>query len=384
MYVDKGYNNPYTGRNVSGEDMKEQCILTASGLKEYVKSLGKLRFMAVCDGFLQKEAIARLEWLKNVVFFSDFAANPDYRSAKSAAELFREKNCDGLIAIGGGSCMDVAKCVKLFAMLDSEKSYLEQPLVNSDIPLIAVPTTAGSGSEATCYAVIYHNGEKQSITQESCIPDAVVFASEALKSLPPYQKRAGLLDAFCHGIESFWSVNSTQESCKYSDTAIRLVLENYRSYLAGDDTAAENMLRAANIAGRAINITQTTAGHAMCYKLTTLYGIAHGHAAALCLYRLMGFTALNTDKCIDPRGREYLEQTLSLIAAAMNCENIDAAAGRLGMLLSELELAAPNARKNDLDILVHSVNPIRLKNNPVLLSEEDIERLYRKIMIWGD
>lgn len=384
MYADKGYNYTYTRRTVSGEEMKEQSILTASEFKDYVTNLGDVRFMAVCDGFLLREANSRLKWLNDVVFFSDFAANPDYVSAESAVDIFKKNNCRGLIAIGGGSCMDVAKCIKLFAMLDEGKSYLEQPLVNSDIPLIAIPTTAGSGSEATRYAVIYHNGEKQSITQESCIPDAAVFASEALKSLPLYQKKAGLLDALCHGIESFWSVNSTPESREYSDAAIRLVLENYRLYLAGDFTAAENMLRAANLAGKAINITQTTAGHAMCYKLTTLYGIAHGHAAALCLYRLMGFTVFNTDKCVDPRGKNYLENTLSLIAHAMNCESFDAAAGRMGLLLSELELSAPTAQKKDLNILVHSVNPIRLKNNPILLSEEDIDRLYRKIMIWGD
>ena len=110
--------------------------------------------------------------------------------------------------------------------------------------------------------------------------------ASALKTLPIYQKKSTMMDALCHSIESYWSVNSTEESNKYSKQAIQTILENKDAYLANKDLGNANMLKAAYLAGKAINITQTTAGHAMSYKLTSLYGIAHGHAVAICISKL--------------------------------------------------------------------------------------------------
>ena len=90
---------------------------------------------------------------------------------------------------------------------------------------------------------------------------------ELLRTLPDYQKKCTCMDALCHSVESFWSVNSSDESKVYSRKAMRMILDNIDAYLAGDQDAAKTMLRAANYAGRAINITQTTAGHAMSYMV---------------------------------------------------------------------------------------------------------------------
>ena len=103
---------------------------------------------------------------------------------------------------------------------------------------------------------------------------------ELLESLPMYQRKATMLDAFCHAAESFWSVNSTEDSQEDAAEAIRLVLKYADSYLANEKDGNAQMLLAANIAGKAINVTQTTAGHAMAYKITTLYGLSHGHAVS--------------------------------------------------------------------------------------------------------
>lgn len=91
-----------------------------------------------------------------------------------------------------------------------------------------------------------------------------------------------MCDVLCHAIESFWSVNSMEESRRYSREAIRLILWHRDGYPANEAGANKGMLVAANVAGRAIRITQTTAGYAMCYKITGLFGIAHGDAVALC------------------------------------------------------------------------------------------------------
>lgn len=311
-----------------------------------------------------------------VTVFSGYTPNPKYEEVRAAVLAFREAGCDGIMAVGGGSSMDVAKCVKLFAEMNPDMHFLKQFILANNIPLLAMPTTAGSGSEATRFAVIYDGGVKQSITNDSCIPDTVLLDASALQTVPPYQRKATMMDALCHAMESFWSVNSTAESKHHATAAIRLMLNNLEGCLANTDAGNAGMLQAANSAGKAINITQTTAGHAMSYKLTSLYGLAHGHAVAVCVRALFPWMLANTDKCVDPRGEAYLTDTFAALARAMDCDSAKQAAEMFAALTDRLELTAPVIPEEDLPELVASVNPERLKNNPVALDDESIRALY--------
>lgn len=368
-----------------------QKIITADNdyteLDQWITDNGIKKLMLVCDSSLAfltsiNEHLPKIS--SEIVKFDNFKPNPLYDSVVKGVEVFRTEHCDAIIAIGGGSAIDVAKCIKLYSNMQGNGengSFLKQEIVPNTIPFLAMPTTAGTGSEATRYAVVYFDGKKQSVTDYSCIPDTVLFDPSALKTLPIYQKKSTMMDAFCHAIESFWSVNSTDESKKYSKEAIQLILANKDGYISNDDAANANMLKAANIAGKAINITQTTAGHAMCYKLTSLYGIAHGHAAALCIKALFPYMIANTGKCIDPRGEEYLKATFGEIAKALGCDAPTLAAKKYAEVVDSLELTAPQVNsENDIDALKTSVNPVRLKNNPVELDVETIERLYKEIL----
>ena len=265
--------------------------------------------------------------------------------------------------------------------MDHAQSYLQQSIIPNDIPFLAVPTTAGTGSEATRYAVIYYNGEKQSICDDSCIPTAVLMESSLLKTLPEYQRKSTMLDALCHAIESYWSVNSTAESKKYSKEAIQLILTYMKAYLDNTEIGNKQMMIAANLAGKAINITQTTAGHAMCYKLTSLYGIAHGYAAALCIEKLWDYMINHIEKCRDFRGKEYLQATFLELAYIMNCSTPQESVEFFKQLLKELNLEVPTVKKHsDYEILSTSVNITRLNNNPVALDSEIIKQLYEQIL----
>ena len=309
-----------------------------------------------------------------ITYFNEFLPNPTYESVVEGVKRFKESKSNFIVAVGGGSAIDVAKCIKLYANMDENKNYLEQEIISNDISILAVPTTAGTGSEATKYAVIYYNGEKQSISSESCIPKYVLFDSTALKTLPLYQKKATMIDALSHSMESYWSINSTIESQEYSIKALELIIDNYEGYLNSEDEACEKMLQAANIAGKAINITQTTAGHAMCYKLTSLYGIAHGHAAGLVNSELFPYMIRNIDKCRDNRGKDYLNKTFNYLNQILENEDF------LRNLLKKLDLYNVDIKEEDIDILVNSVNTTRLKNNPVLLEKSDITVVYKKIL----
>lgn len=364
--------------------MVQQKILFASEsygeLDAYFQENGIKSILLVCDsafGFLKiSRYFDTLEERLSVkvVKFNDFQPNPLYESVVKGVELFHREKCEMIIAVGGGSSMDVAKCIKLYSNMNPDINYLKQEIVANNIRFLAVPTTAGTGSEATRYAVIYYNGEKQSVADYSCIPDTVLMDVSALKTLPVYQKKSTMMDAMTHAIESFWSVNSTEESMGYSREAIRLVKENKELYLANDDEGNANMLKAANIAGKAINITQTTAGHAMCYKLTSLYGISHGHAAALCVSKLWPYMMNNTDKCIDIRGKDHLDKVFSEIEKIITADEFNE-------MIKSMELEIPKIRdEKDFEILKNSVNPVRLKNNPVSLSVETIDYLYHRIL----
>ena len=151
-------------------------------------------------------------------------------------------------------------------------------------------------------------------------------------------------------------------------------------YLANTEEGRTGMLRAANTAGKAINITQTTAGHAMCYKITSLFGSAHGHAAILCDRVLFSWMVENTDKCVDPRGEEYLKETLNEIGQAMGCKDSKAGAEKLKIIFEKLELEIPAATEAQFEEMKTSVNPVRLKNHPIELTVETIDTLYHDIL----
>ena len=353
-------------------------------LDEWLK--GKEKVLLVCDDSIRflKGFNAKLAEVDTpIIRFSDFQPNPLYESVAEGVVIYRKENCDSIMAVGGGSAMDVAKCIKLFAHLPGEGeegSWLKLYKDADAIPFLAMPTTAGTGSEATRYAVIYYEGAKQSITSVSMIPDTVLMDPDALKTLPLYQKKATMCDALCHAIESFWSVNSTEESREYSREAIRGVLSSMEGYLSNTEAGNRGMLQAAHVAGKAINITQTTAGHAMCYKITSLFGCAHGHAAILCDRVLFSWMVENTDKCIDPRGESYLKDTLDEIGRVMGCEDAKTGADRLKELFHSLELEVPAASEEQYEQLKTSVNPVRLKNHPIALVPETIDELYHEIL----
>lgn len=365
----------------------EQTILTASEdykeLDQWFLNNGISKILLVCDSSLQYLNInGYFKNLKNIIVvkFDDFQPNPLYESVVRGVEVFRKEMCDGIVAVGGGSALDVAKCIKLYSNMNPAENYLKQEIVPNNIPFLAVPTTAGTGSEATRYAVIYFEGAKQSVTDNSIIPTHVLMDASSLRTLPLYQKKSTMMDALCHAIESYWSVNSNDESKKYSRQAIEMILANMDQYLSNDEKANAAMLKAAHISGKAINITQTTAGHAMCYKLTSLYGIAHGHAAALVDTKLFPFMIGNIEKCIDHRGEAYLRETFQQIANAMGCRTPEEAAEKLQAVFDSLELRKPEPEEADFEELRNSVNPVRLRNNPIELDIETIDGLYHQIL----
>lgn len=337
-----------------------------------------------------KDAIEALP-VKERVMFSEFTPNPLYEQVCNGIELLKSSNCDTILAVGGGSAIDVAKCIKLAVLAEEGNASLIPPLVStrvvcdgSKIPFIAIPTTAGTGSESTHNAVMYYEGAKQTVTNDGVLPDYAVLEPSVLKTLPLYQKKCTMMDALCQGIESWWSVNSTEESYEYSRKAIELIMANWRKYIFDNDyEAAANIMLAANYGGRAINITATTAAHAFSYKITSLYKLPHGHAVAVCLPEIWEYMIEHMDKCIDSRGQEYLACIFAQISRTMGCESPKQAISIFRQMMQEMDMKNPvgGNREEEIEILSHSVNPVRLKNNPIGLDVDAIAGLYSIILV---
>lgn len=315
------------------------------------------------------------------VHFSDFTSNPIYEDIKKGVSVFKQTQCDFIVAIGGGSTIDVAKCIKEFVVLNEEENYLEQPCQNSSIPILAIPTTAGTGSEATQFAVLYENKEKKSLSHPCLIPEFVILDSVFLDGLSEYHKKSALLDALCQCVESYWSVHSTKESKELAKKGMQQILGNVEGYFRNEPEAKNNLLIAANLSGKAINITKTTAAHAMSYRLSTLYGIAHGHAVACCLPYVWEYIATHTADCLDCRGENYLLETLNELNEIFYADSFKDSIKRWNQIVSSLNLPLV-VRGTDKEILdlATSVNVERLSNTPVTIPEKAIYSMYEQLL----
>ena len=158
---------------------------------------------------------------------------------------------DGFIAVGGGTAMDTAKLLRG---------------IDGDLPpCLAVPTTAGTGAEATRFAVYYDHGVKKSADDVRYLSTDQLLIPEFAATQTPYQKASTEFDAYAQAVESLWAVGATEESCGYARKALDLI-------------ARREQMLGSYWAGRAIDISRTTAAHALSYYMTATYGIPHGHA----------------------------------------------------------------------------------------------------------
>lgn len=324
-----------------------------------------------------------------VTRFHEFRRNPQIEDLKRGIALFKQKTHDLVLAVGGGSVLDMAKLINVLAVQDSApEDYItgKKQLGERGKPLIAVPTTAGSGSEATHFAVVYVDKQKFSLAAEGILPDAVVLDPRLLMNTPQAVAAASGLDALSQAIESYWSINSNTESQLYAKQAIELILENLTVSLS---KASEElwfaMQQAAHAAGKAINITKTTAPHALSYVFTSHYGVAHGHAVALTLGEILVLNSeVDEENVSDPRGAAYVKTVIDELNCMFGARDAGQSADRLKVLMRQIGL---ETRLSDLNIdrhqitdkLLKEVNLERLKNNPRRLSTADISAIIENI-----
>lgn len=322
---------------------------------------------------------------RSITRFSDFRVNCLIEDVGRGARLLKSKVFDLVIAVGGGSVIDMAKLVNIFAANGGEiMSYVDDgtPLERNGLPLVAVPTTSGSGSEATHFAVLYVDTVKHSISHEFMRPDYSIVDPSLTMSLPRAVTASSGIDALGQAIESCWSVNSTDTSKGYSEQAIELTVENLiKAVKAPDNRAREAMAKAAHLAGKAIDIAKTTGPHALSYYFTSHYNVPHGHAVGLTLGRFIRFNSLvDRQDLADARGLQYVRDTVDRLLNLLGVTSAEEGMMRIESMMKEIGLETDVRKiglrtKADVQELVRCVNTERLANNPRTVSPQDIPAL---------
>ena len=371
--------------------MTQQEIIgrgSLSGLSEVVGRLDPERVLLVIDeqAYTASGASVLVDNIlkdRASVRFSDFEPNPRLESIERGLAVFRNQPCDAVIALGGGTAIDTAKLIGVAAASDvSCRELVDHPDRLTDrLPLVAIPTTAGTGSEATHFAVVYIDGLKHSIAHPLVRPDIAIVDPDLTHNLPPSITAHTGLDALCQAVESLWSVRSTAASRRMASHALALSSSNIETVVKVPTAEARSaMSEAAHFAGKAINISFTTGAHAVSYKLTSDFDVPHGLAVALTLGGWMRYNDAVTGRdCLDPRGVDHVRTSLGTIARGLDAGSMRGAADRLDALLRSIEcpnrLSEVGVGPDDLDSLVESVNAHRLSNNPRRVTPESLRQL---------
>ncbi|MCX5831469.1 MAG: iron-containing alcohol dehydrogenase [Deltaproteobacteria bacterium] len=272
-----------------------------TGLAQHLVDLQAKRPLVVLDknlaaaGFSAKVAQVLESPGMEYCLFDQVEPEPRLELADEGAKLALKKKCDAVIGIGGGSAMDVAKAVAVLATNKGKAAdYLGLNKVpGPGLPTIMIPTTAGTGSEVTFTAVFIRKNlkKKEGMNSPYLYPDLALLDPELTLSLPPGPTATTGLDALCHAIESYTSINASPMSEMMSLEAIRLISDNLRTCVheGGNLEAREQMLLGSLYAGLGLANAGVTAVHSLSYPLGGKYGIPHGLANTILLLPVMAF-----------------------------------------------------------------------------------------------
>lgn len=323
-------------------------------------------------------------FLKNrqVYRFSKFTANPQIKDIKKGLDALRRFHPDAVIAIGGGSAIDMAKLLVAFQNSTCELiEAIEKNTILSDkfLPLIAIPTTAGSGSESTHFAVIYHEKQKFSLSHEKLLPSHVFLIPEFLGSLSSREMAISGADALCQAIESYWSIHSTTTSLILAENAlISMMLALKHALHQREKSSFQMLMLGANLAGQAINITKTTAPHALSYTLTSHFGIPHGQAVALLLPAFVAFnTEVTSEDCNDLRGSDFVKIKILQLVHFFGCSSSSEMTSTLQDFFRQCGLATRLTEvgitsETEMHTIAQNGNFQRMQNNPRKISYSQI------------
>jgi alcohol dehydrogenase class IV len=333
-------------------------------------------------------ALQKILSTHEVEYFVTSTSLPELEEIERGIARYAQGSFDLIIAVGGGTVLDIAKLIRIVAAQGRPISDLVSSprlIMHKGAPLVAIPTTAGSGAEATHFAVLYMDRTKYSIAHPYMMPDIAIVDPDLTSSLPPYLAAVSGLDALSQGIESFWSVNANDQSRDFArqaiDLARRSLVPAVRDHVA---EARVNLSLAALLAGQAINISKTTAPHALSYTLTSHFNIPHGHAVSLTIGEFILLTARTTSANVHNRlNASDVQNTIRELCILLDVLDAEAACKYLHELMETLglrtHLSSLGVQATDFDLIINNVNLERLSTHPCQVTGDDIRTILQHI-----
>jgi len=316
-----------------------------------------------------------------VIHIGNIPANPTVSDVHEILNLLKNENIARIIAIGGGSCIDLAKAISalhtLYPHETISKKAVGQAIKNKEyrkphsfIDIIAVPTTAGTGSEVTKWATIWDMDEKVklSVDCDELFPKVALICPEFTLTMPKRLTLSTGLDALSHAMEAFWAKKRTPLSQELALLAVKKIKEFLPKALNDGNNLEyrKEMSLASLIAGLAFSITRTTAAHSMSYPLTIYHNIEHGFAVAATLIKVSEYNCT------------AVPEISSIYSLFGGVDGLKQWFKDISNDLVDIRLSTFGVTEQDLDLIVEkSFTEGRMDNNPVTLSKEEIKDILR-------
>lgn len=374
LYAGEGSIGESMGEIIKRENAKKVLVFTDKGI--------------IGAGLLELLTKSLDENQTQYEIFSDLKPEPSYTDVEMTCKQAEDSEGDLIIAFGGGSVMDAAKLCSILKGSDyTVKDLLADPsLGRKQMKMVAIPTTCGTGSEATCNAIVAVPEEevKKGIVNNAMIPDYVVLDSAVIRKLPKSIVAATGVDALAHVVECFTSKKATPLSNTYAIEGAKLIFANIRRAYSNpeDMEAKDNMLLGAFYGGVAITGSGTTAVHALSYPLGGKYHIPHGVSNAILFAHVM---EMNKEACAD-----QLAELCDAINPALCGASVGARADYVIREIADIvkfteiptDLYSFGVKKEDLDFLVDSGSKQTrlLVNNRKELTLDDIRAVYLQVL----
>lgn len=354
-----------------------------------VKSLAKLFFEAgLSNGLLVSDPIFRQNGLADKIMeysqgalvdvFSDITPNPTVDNVDACAQVMRDKQIGFVAALGGGSSLDCAKaacsvCKTPYSVTEFHSG--KRRLGTDFVPLVAIPTTAGTGSEVTPVAVLSdpQRGVKAPLVSDNFFPVCAIIDPALTLTVPPAITASTGMDVLSHALEGFWSKNHQPICDAVALHAARLTFEHLLPAYAdgGNLTAREKLSEASVMAGMAFGLPKTAGSHACSFPLTSVYHLPHGEA---CAFTLDAFTRINA-AAEGGRLHEFAKM-LGFVDALAMADKILAMKTAMKLKVTLADAGIPAAKLPELAKLSQHPNML---NNPVAMDEASLLAMYQSL-----
>ena len=350
---------------------KFKKILVVSGKNSFYKSGVK--------NFINFEKIKH-----KIIFFFKESKIPEINELNKIIQIANLYNPNLILAIGGGSVIDYAKLTNTLYLNRNLKSKIinNKIIIKKKTILAAIPTTAGSGAEVTPNSVVYINKIKYAVDHPSLKPDYFFLVPRVIiKSGLSIKSSAGF-DAISQSLESLISRKSNSTSVKYATKSLKLSFKSFLNFVKKPNLKNTfDMCLAANLSGKAISISKTTAPHAVSYPFTSHFGIPHGHAVSLTLNNFLNHNYKNLQNADVDFSLKSRFQTIFNAAGVKNIKELNDYLNFLkknSKLSDDLPKLGINI-KSKYKTILSGVNLERLNNNPVKISKFQLKKILFQI-----